>query len=145
MARLRAAKIPGFEGTKLLNLKMNKKLKAQGEEPVDLERDCPQDLVTRANDQYKLYLEICKQYSTTIVCNTAQSSTEQRLVNIKEVPFVVPSHQCKKIRVRLAEELPFLMQSSTKLQTKKHDLHWQHLREKLVKQIDLYFEDIMLH
>jgi hypothetical protein len=60
LARLRAAKIPGFEGTKLLNLKMNKKLKAKGEEPVNLEKDCPQDLVTRANDQYKLYLEICK-------------------------------------------------------------------------------------
>ena len=50
LARLRAAKIPGFEGTKLLNLKMNKKLKAKGEEPVNLEKDCPQDLVTRAND-----------------------------------------------------------------------------------------------
>jgi len=99
-------------------------------------------LVTRANDQYKLYLEICKQYSTTIVCNTAQSSTEQRLVNIREVPFVVPSQQCRKIRVKLAEEVPYLMQSSTKIQTKKYDLHWQHLREKLVKQIDVYYEDI---
>ncbi len=41
LPRLRAAKIPGFEGTKLLNLKLNRKLKAKNEDPVDLEKDCP--------------------------------------------------------------------------------------------------------
>jgi hypothetical protein len=41
LPRLRAAKIPGFEGTKLLNLELNRKLKAKNEDPVDLEKDCP--------------------------------------------------------------------------------------------------------
>jgi hypothetical protein len=50
LPRLRAAKIPGFEGPKLLNLKLNKKLKAKGEDPVDLERDCPDYLGARQSD-----------------------------------------------------------------------------------------------
>jgi hypothetical protein len=41
LPRLSAAKVPGFESNKYLNLKLNQKLLKKGEEPVDLERDCP--------------------------------------------------------------------------------------------------------
>ncbi len=50
LPRLSAAKVPGFESNKYLNLKLNQKLLKKGEEPVDLERDCPHDLVKRAED-----------------------------------------------------------------------------------------------
>ena len=50
LPRLSAAKVPGFESNKYLNLKLNQKLLKKGEELVDLERDCPQDLVQRAED-----------------------------------------------------------------------------------------------
>lgn len=42
--------MPGFESNKYLNLKLNQKLLKKNEDPVDLERDCPQDLIKRAED-----------------------------------------------------------------------------------------------
>jgi len=61
--RLRAGKIPGFEGPKLLNLKLNKKLSLNGESPIDLQQECPEDLAQRQEDQFQLYLELHKIYS----------------------------------------------------------------------------------
>ena len=85
LPRLRAAHIPGFEGVRNFNLKLNRKLREKGEEPVDLEKDCPQDMEQRAKDQYQLYLEICKQYSAL-----QTQSIDTRLYSIAQVPFVLP-------------------------------------------------------
>jgi hypothetical protein len=52
LTKLRAGRVPGFEGTKLLNLKLNKKLKAAGQDPCDLAVDCPEDLIARQQDQF---------------------------------------------------------------------------------------------
>jgi len=55
LARLRGAKIDGFEGPKMLELKINKKRRAQGEEPINLQRECAEDLEIRRDDQYELF------------------------------------------------------------------------------------------
>ena len=50
MTRLRGAKIDGFEGPKMLELKINRKRLAKGEEKIDLQKECEEDLRIRRND-----------------------------------------------------------------------------------------------
>ena len=50
LQRLRGAKIDGFEGVKMLNLKINRKRKAKGDKPINLEEDCAEDLELRKDD-----------------------------------------------------------------------------------------------
>ena len=109
----------------MLNLKLNKKLKAKGEDPLDLERDCPKDLITRAQDQYKLYQEICKLYSTQIVSNISMSSQDLRLQNIQKIAFVVPQNQEKLVQISIGNELPLLsLEAKSQTQKKKQDMFW---------------------
>lgn len=123
LQRLRAGRIPGFEGAKLLNIKLNKKLKAAGEQPIDLPAD---DLRQRQIDQYSLYKEICKSYQS------AQPQPQpDRLANVKYVKFVVPQPEQKRVRVCLQEAIPFLVAPSHKEPQSaklKRDLYWDQLR-----------------
>ena len=50
LTRLRGAKIDGFEGSKMLELKINRKRLAKGEEKIDLQKECEEDLRIRRND-----------------------------------------------------------------------------------------------
>ena len=47
LPRLRCAKIDGFEGIKLIGIKLNQKRKQKGELPIDIEKECANDLVIR--------------------------------------------------------------------------------------------------
>jgi hypothetical protein len=65
------------------------------------------------------------------------------------VPFVVPQQQEKTIRISLLDEMPFLGQSAANAAagnptSKRSEVFWQQLRDKCFRQIDYYFEDIVL-
>ena len=49
-ARLQGAKVDGFEGVKMLELKINRKFKAKGMPQINLKEECANDLETRRND-----------------------------------------------------------------------------------------------
>lgn len=65
--RLQGAKIDGFEGVKMLQLKINRKLKSKGQSPIRLQDECAEDLEIRKDDQYKLFTEIVKLYAPPIL------------------------------------------------------------------------------
>ena len=88
-------------------------MREKGEEPVDLQKECPQDLEQREKDQYLLYLEICKQYSTTIVSNLQMSGGDSRLQKITQVEFILPEKDQKVVTISLQDEMPFLKEGKT--------------------------------
>jgi len=61
--RLQGAKIDGFEGVKMLEIKINRKLKQGGMSPIRLTEECAEDLEMRRDDQYTLFKEIVKLYT----------------------------------------------------------------------------------
>ena len=66
-ARLQGAKIDGFEGVKMLQLKLNRKLKAKGESSVNLQEECASDLELRRDSQYTLFSEIINYYAPPVI------------------------------------------------------------------------------
>ena len=74
MTRLRGAKIDGFEGPKMLELKINRKRLAKGEEKIDLQKECEEDLRIRRKDQFTLFKEILKIYAPSILAQPAYQS-----------------------------------------------------------------------
>ena len=66
-ARLRGAKVDGFDGVKVMELKLNRKLKQRGMSPVRLQEECADDLEQRTHDQYKLFKEIVKLYAPPVI------------------------------------------------------------------------------
>lgn len=57
---MQGAKIDGFEGVKLLEIKINRKLRQAGMSPIRLNEECADDLEMRRDDQYTLFKEIVK-------------------------------------------------------------------------------------
>ena len=62
----------------------------------------------RANDQYQLYLEVCKQFSTL-----QAQSVDTRLFSITQVPFVLPERDQRVVSISLLDEMPFLKEDNT--------------------------------
>ena len=65
--RLQGAKVDGFEGVKMLELKINRKFKAKGMSPIRLQEECSNDLETRRNDQYNLFKELVQLVAPNIL------------------------------------------------------------------------------
>lgn len=53
--RFRGAKVSGFEGVRLLNMKINKKRKEEGLPAIDLAIECKRDIEDREESQYLLF------------------------------------------------------------------------------------------
>lgn len=98
--RFCGAKVAGFEGVWLLNLKINTKRKEEGLPLIDLAVECAVDIEDREESQYLLFQEIVQYFNTRININRfhrgqLKESTEkvlwqERLNNIQRGQFVVP-------------------------------------------------------
>ena len=55
----------------MLELKINRKRLAKGEEPINLQKECAEDLRIRRGDQYALFKEIIKIYAPSILASPA--------------------------------------------------------------------------
>lgn len=64
--RFRGAKVSGFEGVRLLNMKINKKRKEDGLPEIDLAVECRRDLEDREDSQYLLFQEIIKYFNIRV-------------------------------------------------------------------------------
>ena len=74
-ARLQGAKIDGFEGIKMLELKINRKLKSKDMSPIRLADECAGDLEIRMDDQYTLFKEIIKLYAPPLLQSASYKAT----------------------------------------------------------------------
>ena len=64
---MKGAKVDGFEGAKILELKINRKLKSKDMSPIRLQEECAEDLEIRRDDQYTLFTEIIKLLAPDII------------------------------------------------------------------------------
>jgi hypothetical protein len=60
MPKLRLAKVKGFEGLKILNIKINRKRAAVGLKPIDLAVYFSDECEFRQADQNDLIMELCR-------------------------------------------------------------------------------------
>lgn len=58
----------------MLELKLNRKLKAKGEGCIDLQEECAQDLDARRDSQFTLFTEIIKFYAPTVLQDPSYKS-----------------------------------------------------------------------
>jgi predicted NACHT family NTPase len=66
LSRFQGAKVSGFEGVRLLNMKINRKRKDEGLAPIDVAVECKRDIADREDSQYMLFQEIVKYFNNRI-------------------------------------------------------------------------------
>ena len=84
----------GFEGVRLLNLKINRKRKEEGLPEIDLAVECAPDIADREDSQYQLFQEIVVYFNTRVNVNrfhrgqlkesTEKALWQERLDNIQK-------------------------------------------------------------